>query len=383
MTLVHDGRVTRDLFKPIGPLEKTHHLFQRVLDYDSHQAARRMMNEVFGHFRDVDKNFIRDFQTAGFSARVFELALFAYLMEEGCTLDRSRAAPDFYVEGKFPVAIEATTTNQPQNVEPDDLIFRPPTRSEIMKGMDTFAFQLNKALYNKLLHTDAQARHYWELPHMDGIPFVVAVGAFHGQHAQVNPMALAAEYLYGMRAIVHFDSEGNPSFETKSIGQHKFGGRVIPSGFFRQPEAANIAGVLFSNAHTVAIFNRAGTERGYGSSNVAMCRLGVTVDPTPSAIEPALFGYVVGEEPPGSREPFAAGLHLFINPWSIIPVSAQAFPSITYHELLEDGTLMSIPSSRLQPIFSKTEVWKGEHAHTYAMYRVLRYLGRIPAIEDP
>ena len=45
------------------------------------------------NFPDVDHNFIQEFQTGGFSHRVLELALFAYLQEQGYDLDRSAPAP--------------------------------------------------------------------------------------------------------------------------------------------------------------------------------------------------------------------------------------------------------------------------------------------------
>jgi len=52
------------------------------------------MDEVFADFHDVDRSFLREFQTGGFSARVFELALFAYLREQGYEVDRASAGPN-------------------------------------------------------------------------------------------------------------------------------------------------------------------------------------------------------------------------------------------------------------------------------------------------
>lgn len=64
-------------------LEKASREFRDVREAHGYTAARRLMDEVFADFPDVDHSFVREFQTAGFSARVLELALFAALREQG------------------------------------------------------------------------------------------------------------------------------------------------------------------------------------------------------------------------------------------------------------------------------------------------------------
>jgi len=51
------------------------------------------MNALFAEFTDVDGSFVRKFPTGGFSTRVFELALFAYLQEHDLDLDLDRRHP--------------------------------------------------------------------------------------------------------------------------------------------------------------------------------------------------------------------------------------------------------------------------------------------------
>jgi hypothetical protein len=124
----------------------------------------------------------------GFSARVFELALFAYLQEQGLELDRSEAAPDFVVRGDHPVAIEVTTTNPPQGSEPTNLADFSWIPEDLPAADKEFVFQLGKSLRKKMIHRDAERRAYWEKPHVAGIPFVIAVGAFHNDHSQWHPL---------------------------------------------------------------------------------------------------------------------------------------------------------------------------------------------------
>ncbi|MEU4266080.1 hypothetical protein [Streptomyces sp. NPDC025273] len=370
--------MTRDLFAPVVPDRQTHHLFQRVRAGTAHMAARRLMNEIFTDFHDVDKSFVREFQSGGFSARVFELALFAYLREQGLSPDRSQAAPDFVIRGENPVAIEVTTTNPAQGKEPDDIEYAPLLREEIPEADQAFVFQLGKALRRKLTHRDAAGCAYWEKSHIRDVPFVIAVGAFHNQNAQMHVMSSVCEYLYGQRDVLGHDESGKLTIAAEEISAHELRGKTIPSGLFRLPEAANLAGVLFSNAHTVAMFNRIGMEIGYGSDDVAFCRVGTAYDPDPNASTPQLFSYVAGDRPPDQQETFTEGLSLFLNPWAIRKLSPQALPGISFVDLLDDGRLMSMLPGGFHPFTSKTLVFEGPNAHQVARYRQLQFLGRLP-----
>lgn len=50
------------------------------------------------HFKDIDGNFIEQFQSTGFDARLWELYLNTYLIEEQLFFDRNYNAPDFIVK---------------------------------------------------------------------------------------------------------------------------------------------------------------------------------------------------------------------------------------------------------------------------------------------
>ena len=88
------------------------------------------------------------------------------------------------------VAPEATTTNPPRNESPQpkpEVLSEglPQVPKDIEASQAELVFQLAKALRRKLLNVDGQGRHYWEAPHTAGLPFVVAVEAFHGDTAFV------------------------------------------------------------------------------------------------------------------------------------------------------------------------------------------------------
>jgi hypothetical protein len=76
---------------------------------------------------------------------------------------------------------------------------------------------------------------------------------------------------------------------------------------FALPEAPGLAAVLFSNSSTVSMFNRIGTQRGYGPPDIAMIRIGTIADPVPNAIKPRLFGQLIGPVAPDQHETFGEG----------------------------------------------------------------------------
>ncbi|CRK56828.1 Glycosaminoglycan attachment site [Alloactinosynnema sp. L-07] len=152
----------------------------------------------------------------------------------------------------------------------------------------------------------------------------------------------------------------------------------MPSGLFRQPEAVNLAGVLFSNSHTASKFNRIGTEQGLAAVGTALTRFGTCYNFAPDATEPDFFAYVVGDRPDEDEETFEEGLHLFVNPWAAVPLSTNALPGVTTYKLGESGVLgFTFPVS-FRPFASKTVVFEQEGAEMLARYLQLKLLGRLP-----
>ena len=83
-----------DLFTPVRPIGTLHPGFIHLSNDSAFAAARAMIQEMMPHFADVDGNFVDQFQSSGFDARLWELYLFAYINEEQLFLDRDRSAPD-------------------------------------------------------------------------------------------------------------------------------------------------------------------------------------------------------------------------------------------------------------------------------------------------
>ncbi|MFD9680565.1 hypothetical protein ACFWAD_11860 [Rhodococcus sp. NPDC059969] len=364
----------RDLFKPVVSPTKLDPQFAELMQNLRFEAARVIMNEEFANFHDIDHSFVREFQTGGFSARVFELALFAYTREKGLTLDRTHASPDFLLDGDPRCAIEVTTTNPTQDATRKELTQLP---DNLEAAALAFVFQIGKALRRKINHR-VHGLPYWELPHVVGAPFVIAVGAFHDQHAQLHPMGLVAEYLYGTRDIASYDKTGKLTLRHETVTKHNFEEKEIPSGLFRQIDGRNLAGVLFSNNHTAMMFNRIGGERGLAAPNTAQLRFGSRYASDPDASEPAFFAYVISNTATEERESFSEGLHLFLNPWAHIPLNPRALPGVTVHELQDNGDLLTTTPPGLHPYMSKTISIVGPGADEFAHYKCLEILGLLP-----
>ncbi|MGW8569844.1 hypothetical protein [Streptomyces niveus] len=358
-------------------LEKASREFRDFRQAHAYTAARRLMDETFADFPDIDHSFVREFQSVGFSARVLELALFAALREQGKELDRTSPAPDFVVVDDAPVAIEATTTNPPQGDTAEDVDLTAAVRRLIPDDLEAaeaeFVFQIGKALRRKLEHRDAQGRAYWEKPHVEGVPFVLAVQSFHDPSALFHTTGPLATYLYGIRDVPSRDSDGSLVLNSQVVTEHRRKDKTIPSGLFAQPEAEHLAAVIFTNSATVSKFSRMGTERGHGPQDVAIARCGVMYDPDPNAALPVPFGYVVGDYGPEEHETFSKGFHVLHNPWTRTPVAAGALDGFTEHHLQPDGRLLT--TIRHPDYFvSRTMIIQGEKALPTARLRVQQYL---------
>jgi hypothetical protein len=99
-------------FRPVARRERLNVTFETVYESLSYSPAKEIIAAVTYYFEDPDGNFVEQFQTAGFDARVWELYLFAAMHELGYAFDRSFPAPDYLCLGlRWSFFIEAVTVN--------------------------------------------------------------------------------------------------------------------------------------------------------------------------------------------------------------------------------------------------------------------------------
>jgi len=353
-----------DLFETVVAESDVSPLFRVVRDQPSQSPARRLMNRVFDEWPHRRREFRRDFQTDGFSARTWELALFAYMVERDYSVDSSHGRPDFLVsKGGVTVALEATTTNPPRNVlpRPKPAVLSeglPQVPKDIEASRTELVFQLAKALRKKLNHVDSQGRHYSEVPLTAGLPFLIAVEAFHGDTALFHSDAPLAGYLYGLQWSGRTNEAGEAEISVELVEEHRRGAQSIPSAFFASDEARPVSAVLFSNAGTASQFLRIGIERGMDDPSFTVVRVGTRYNADPTAVEALPFQYVV--EPGKHRETFAHGLRLFHNPRALVPLPRGFFSDVSEMWLSPSGL---VPGTH--PPFAPF----GSLTHTYPVPR--------------
>jgi hypothetical protein len=101
-----------DFFTPVVPTHRLNPSFVTLRDEEVFSAARGIIEEMMRWYKDADGNFVEQFQTTGFDARIWELYLFATFREMLCTIDRTHPAPDFLcVNPGARFYVEAVTVN--------------------------------------------------------------------------------------------------------------------------------------------------------------------------------------------------------------------------------------------------------------------------------
>lgn len=332
-----EEREAMDIFTPIKAEEKLQPYFQILSKEQSHMAARGIIREMMPHYVDIDGNFIEQFQTTGFDARMWELYLYAYLVEEGLLFDRTHYAPDFIVQ-KYghTVAIEATIVGRRGGLtEPDLKRFPEITQEQILeKTRNEMPIKFGSPLFSKL------QKKYWELEHVAEKPLVIAIADFHDNQSMLWTSTALTNYLYGVHHDHHYDESGKLVITTQKINKHIVGNKEIPSGFFFQPSAENISAIMFSASGTISKFNRMGKQAGFGDSNIKLFRTGTMHDHDPNASLPKFFTYEVDEN---CEEVWAEGMNMFHNPNALHPVPEELFPSIAHHYFEDDMIVSNLP----------------------------------------
>lgn len=343
-------RDSMDLFKPAVSTASLHENFRILASGVHHSSAREMLRELARAFVDVDGNFLKDFQTTGFNARLWELYLHAFLYEQRFGITRDFDRPDFCTEKDgFPVGIEAATVNPTAG----EKFPNPENDVELKVLRENFMpIKFGSALFSKL------KKRYWDLQHMRNKPLVFAIHDFCGNDSMTWSAPAIEEYLFGLRATWHKDASGKLQITENAIAEHRWGDKVIPSGFFNQPDTEHVSAVLFSNSATLSKFNRMGKLAGFGSPDVKMIRIGVKHNFDPNATEPIHFTAEV--EPGKYSERWTEGVRIFHNPRALLPIPPGVFTQCAHHFLEEGRRVAMLPdgfihSSHMMVLAPKTD----------------------------
>jgi hypothetical protein len=199
------------------------------------------------------------------------------------------------------------------------------------------------SLTSKLKRRSAAGKAYWEEDGAAELPFVIAVADFHKPASEDEPGSMTYTqsaiwpYLYGFTTDWEM-VDGKLIISRRDLLSHTFKGKTIESGFFSLPDAENVSAVLFSNAGTLAKFDRIGVLAGYAPPKHRYFRAGYRYDPDPNAVTGIKFVEDVSSE--GYSEGWSDELQVFHNPRALRPLPRECFGHLTQH-FFEDGQLVT------------------------------------------
>jgi hypothetical protein len=309
-----------DFFAPIVVPEKRAPAFEQLRTEKNYSPALELLKVLMRYFEDPDGNFIQQFQSTGFDARIWEIYLYAVFTEMGYAIDRTHSTPDFHcrgLHGNF--FVEATT-----------LGIAPETPQLTKDNHDAYLDEYVPIRFSSALHEKVKKR-YWTQSHVAGHPFVIAIQDFHALGAMAWTAESLPEYLYGLRQRVQ---DGKSISEP--IVSHRWGNKEIASNFFSQPETENISAVIANPSGTIAKFKRMGFLTGFGDRNLKILRRGMAFQNAPFATP---FSSDVTAD--SYTETWSEGLAVYHNPNAAIPLPPESLP-LAGHFRSQNGWLESM-----------------------------------------
>jgi hypothetical protein len=301
--------------------------FELLAGTISHMPALVAVGECYLALPKPDANFVTDLQTDNFASRLFELYLFACFREQGLIVRQDHVSPDFEIEKDGAVCwIEAVTANSdiPRAGGIGDWVHAPEDRNERLTGAPAERFA--KTLRGKL------QRDYQAFDHVRGHPFAIAIADFHEPGSMVWSREALPTYLYGRRADIVGEGASRRAIGTpitNLTGKH-----AIPAGLFGDPKFAHLSAVIFSNAGTMAKFNRMGFLAGIHPPGLKMIRGGILFDQTPGALDAIPFELDVGSPEYAALWPWGEAwcqeLEVYHNPLAIHPIPFDLIPGATH-----------------------------------------------------
>ena len=323
---------------------KLHPYFKILSEEPSRAPSRAIFKEIGPWLAPSDPHFVHEFQFTQFDQRLWELYLWATFRELGFDIKQPEA-PDFLCRGPGnEFTVEATTVapskDGPLAEHPD-----PETPEEMREFLAHYMpMKFGSSLTSKLNKKNKAGESYWERGETANKPFILAIADFHvpATKGEIGSMAYTQSalwpYLYGHR-LDWVQVDGKLIITPVKNIEHHYAGKKIPTGFFDLPGAENVSAVLFSNAGTLAKFDRMGVAAGFGAPGCKYYRIGLGYDADPNSVRGKPFSHEVNDM--DYQEFWSDELQLFHNPNAKYPFARNAFAGFTQH-WFNDGTPESV-----------------------------------------
>ncbi|EAO5054146.1 hypothetical protein FZH48_24080 [Salmonella enterica] len=325
-----------DFFTPLSRTSnRLDSLFDALINNTIHSSAKNIIEPMMRWYEDADGNFIEQFQTTGFKQRIWELYLFAMLTENDIMLNPREAIPDFICNSFYgDFCVEATTVNPTVTNGIVETVPTPSSLAELENiQLNYYPIKYGSALFSKL------RKQYWLKEACVGKPLIFAItDCLSPESGKISKNSLA-HYLYGYYHDWQHNENGELQITPRLIGEHRWGDKTIPSGFFNLENSEHISAVIFTNDASFGKFNRMGLMNGFAPEGTQMRRVGTRLNPDPNATEPLPFVLNVNDE--SYQESWIEGLDVYHNPNALIPLSPLIFENAAQHYLLPDGNVRS------------------------------------------
>ncbi len=307
------------IFEPIVNDNVMPEDYKLLVESDLFSPARELLQEIAYSFEDPDGNYIEQFQSTGFNARLWELYLYALFHESDFNINREFNAPDYVVE-KFGtrLCIEAVSVNPSQN----DFDADEPKTNEDIKNLlsDYVPIKYGSPLFSKL------RKEYWKKDHVAGHPLLIAIHDFHQRDSMMWTRPGLETYLFGAQRTHKISSTGEIVQDVELIQEHQWKGKVIPSGFFSQPDSENISAIIHSNQATVGKFLRMGYLAEFGRRDLEIWLTGkAIIDNNPPPVD-----YNIDITDPAYEEYWNSSVTIYHNPNAKYPLDYKLFNGVTH-----------------------------------------------------
>ncbi len=330
----------QDLFKRIEPIEKLDKDFVLLDESKLFKPAKNMIEKSALLFEDKDGNFIQQFQTSGFDARIWEIFLFNLFNDNGFEILDEYDRPDFHLlKNGTEIFVEASTSNEKSDdIYTEEFIKEAMALKDIEiqnELIDYYVIRMGSVLYSKV-NKDTK---YWELDWVKEKPLILAISPFHNYIADFLPDSKIIEYLYGISYVTELNENGLELIEIKEVKNHAHKGKDIPSNFFNQYNVENISAVIFTNNCNLQKFNRMGLQDGMTEDEIiivrsGLVRSGLAYDPSPHSSGKE-FNQIVkrGEK----FEDWKESVSIFHNPNALHKIDKEIFKGFRQLWLDENG----------------------------------------------
>lgn len=324
-----------DIFTHIVPEEKLSNLFICLDKSKILNPAKEIIKSIAEEIQDKDGNFVEQFQTTGFDARLWEMFLFKFFQENNFEFVNEKNRPDFHLRKEIiDFFVEASISNEKEGdkygknyiqkaIKENDLAIQ-------KELVEYYVVRMGSVLFSKL------QKKYWELDWVKNKPLIIAISPFHNYIAKFLPDAKIMEYLYGIKYETELTEKGLFIKDIKTVENHTHLAKDIPSNFFSQENVENISAIIFTNNADLHKFNRMGYQKGLSKENIIMSRSGISYNSEENSTGKE-FTYDV--KPGEYRENWSESVTIFHNPNAKNKLAPNLFSNIRQIWLKENGRL--------------------------------------------